>query len=148
MPQISKFSAYYVEGMSMKPELRNDKDKFFDYLSGGQGEENGVIYVEITNWRSENGWTEISIDLTKRITSIGQYELIFESTHGKPEFRDWEMELYGSTMGNHLEYLGEGKFRITRSQQTLDEFPAIFRVKMRNKKDKASGTVKLRKLEY
>jgi hypothetical protein len=31
--------------------------------------------------------------LTKHVRSNGQYELIFESAHGKPEFSEWELEL-------------------------------------------------------
>ncbi len=49
------------------------------------------------------------------------------------EFKDWEMEMYGSNTTSTIEFLKESStFRITRSQQTLDEFPTILRLKIKS----------------
>lgn len=148
VPQILSFSAYHADGVAMAPEVRNDKNKFYDARTGSRGEEEESIYTEVATWQSNKRLTDIDVTLTKYMTSIGQYELVFESFSGEPEFRDWEMELYGSKRADNVEYLGEGKFRITRSQQTLDEFPAIFRVKLRSERARVSGAIKIRKLVY
>ncbi|HBE43142.1 MAG TPA: hypothetical protein DDW27_18450 [Bacteroidales bacterium] len=157
-PQITNFAVYYIEGVTMPAEKRNDRDKFYDGIARRTGtEKEEELPVEIGTWDNKSsdkqGWNEMSIDLTKFLNRVGQYEVKFSSSsdvnNACPEFKDWEMEMYGSTIKSTIELLKDGStFRITRSQQTLDEFPSIFRVKVKSMKDNSSGTITIRMLTY
>ena len=157
-PQITNFAVYYIEGVTMPAEKRNDRDKFYDGIARKNGtEKEEELPVEIGTWGNKSpdkqGWNEMSIDLTKFLNRVGQYEVKFSSAsdvnNSGLEFKDWEMEMYGSTMKSIIELLKDGStFRITRSQQTLDEFPAIFRVKGKRFSDDSSGTITIRILTY
>ncbi len=157
-PQITNFAVYYIEGVTMPAEKRNDRDKFYDGIARKTGiEKEEEFPVEIGTWDKKSsdrqGWKQMSIDLTKFMNRVGQYEIKFSSAsdvnYSGLEFTDWEMEMYGSTMESTIELLKDGStFRITRSQQTLDEFPSIFRVKAKSTKDESSGTITIKMLTY
>ena len=157
-PHITNFAVYDIEGVTMPAEKRNDRDKFYDGIARRTGtEKEEELPVEIGTWDSRSsdkqGWNAMSIDLTKFLNRVGQYEVKFSSSsdvnNAGLEFKDWEMEMYGSTMKSTVELLKDGStFRITRSQHTLDEFPSIFRVKIKSRKDNSSGTIMIRELKY
>jgi len=57
--------------------------------------------------------------------------------------------MYGGKATGSIEFLKESStFRITRSQQTLDEFPTIFRVKIKGKSENTSGNISVKSLTY
>jgi len=157
-PQITNFAVYDIESVTMPAENRNDRDKFYDGIARRTAtEKEEELPVEIGTWDNKSsdfqGWKEMSIDLTKFLNRVGQYEIKFSSAsdidNSGLEFKDWEIEMYGSTMKSAIELLKDGStFRITRSQQTLDEFPSILRVKMKSMKDNNSGTITIRMLTY
>lgn len=148
-PQISGFSAYYVSDVKIEKENRKDRSKFYDLINRSQGSEYGETpFQVVASWECDREWKKVAIELTKQITAIGQYELAFITNGGAPEFNGWEMELYGSRLANHVKYMGGNNFRITRSQQTLDEFPAIFHVLMRNIGGSLSGEIAIRMITY
>ena len=101
---------------------------------------------------SNTEWKEMSIDLTKYVTRIGQYEVAFSALNNKEsgfEFRDWEVEMYGRKSTDSIELLkGSSTFRITRSQQTLDEFPTILRLKIKSKSEKTAGNITVKRVRY
>ena len=95
----------------------------------------------------------MNFDLTKYVTKIGQYEVAFSNPDNIKdsglEFRDWEMEMYGEKTTRTIELLkGSSTFRITRSQQTLDEFPTKFSFKIKLKSEKTSGIITVKRLTY
>ena len=91
----------------------------------------------------------MSFDLTKYVTQTGQYEVTFAAQNNSKdsglEFKDWEMEMYGGKTKSTIELLKESStFRITRSQQTHDEFPTILRLKIKFKSAKTQGILQLK----
>jgi len=57
--------------------------------------------------------------------------------------------MYGSKTKSTIEFLKESStFRITRSQQTLDEFPTILRLKIKSGTKKSAGNITLKMLTY
>ena len=157
-PQITNFAVYDIKGVNPGPEKRNDRAGFYDGIARmnatDKKEEPGI---EIGRWGTssfnDNEWKEMSYDLTKYVTRIGQYEVIFvskaEAKDSGLEFKDWEVEMYGGKAKSSIEFLkGTSTFRITRSQQTLDEYPTKLRVKIKSKLPESTGTVSIRRLTY
>jgi alpha-L-fucosidase len=157
-PQITNFAVYDIKGVNPEPEKRNDRAGFYDGIARmnatDKKEEPGI---EIGRWGTssfnDNEWKEMSYDLTKYVTRIGQYEVIFvskaEAKDSGLEFKDWEVEMYGGKAKSSIEFLkGTSTFRITRSQQTLDEYPTKLRVKIKSKLPESTGTVSIRRLTY
>jgi alpha-L-fucosidase len=157
-PQISDFAVYNIKGLNLEPETRNDMGSFYDAITRKKGTENrtdsGIVIAQWDmNSFNTHDWKEMSFDLTSFVTKIGQYEVAFSNPGNKKdsglEFRDWEMEMYGEKTTRTVELLkGSSTFRITRSQQTLDEFPTKFSVKIKLKSEKASGSVTIKRLTY
>lgn len=157
-PHITNFAVYDIEGINMPAEKRNDRGKFYDGIARKQATDpEEEEPVQISTWDinsfSKNTWKEMSFDLTEYVKRIGQYEVKFSSAsdvnNSSLGFKDWEMEMYGSKMKGTIELLNDGStFRITRSQQTLDEFPTIFRIKIKNRSDNSSGIVTIRAITY
>jgi alpha-L-fucosidase len=156
-PRIANFAVYYIKGVVLEPEKRDDRDKFYDGVGSKQGTvPGGERAVEAGKWKTDGPsaeWKELSLDLSRYLTRIGQYEVTFAGSSGeKPsglEFRDWEMEMYGGRMKDVVDLLnGKTTFRLTRSQQTLDEFPTIFHVKMKSTQGVQSGTITIKLLTY
>ena len=156
-PQISGFAAYNIKGISPESEKRDDLGGFYNGLTRKNGpdrkEESGI---EIGKWDNSTynntDWKEMSFDLTKYVTKPGQYEVTFEAKDNNKavlEFKDWEVNMYGGKAKNAIELLKESStFRITRSQQTLDGFPTIFKLKIKGKSDKSSGNITIKMLTY
>lgn len=117
--------------------------------------------VTVSAWEyttySPDEWTDVTLDLTPYMNSIGQYELVFRTTgydyqDNRPsglEVADVQLEMYGSAMNAALqEVKGQNKFIITRSQQTLDDFPTVIRMKVKRHPCKSIGVISLRKIKY
>lgn len=117
--------------------------------------------VAISSWEYStyptDKWTDVEIDLTSYLNSIGQYEIIFKTTgydyqDKRPsglEVKNVELEMYGSNMNDALQEVKEqGRFIITRSQQTLDDFPTKIRMKVKSRPCKSIGVVSLQKIKY
>lgn len=157
-PQISDFAVYNIKGINLEPETRNDIGSFYDGIARKKGTENKAEpAIEIAKWElasfNTNDWKEMNFDLTKYVTKIGQYEVAFSNPDNIKdsglEFRDWEMEMYGEKTTRTIELLkGSSTFRITRSQQTLDEFPTKFSFKIKLKSEKTSGIITVKRLTY
>ncbi len=157
IPNIANFAAYYIKDIHSDLEKRDDPGSFYDGIAGKMGavqQENTVVEIgrwDVTSYSKE--WKEMSLDLTRQVTKIGQYEVTFfpndtNSISGL-EFKDWEMEMYGGKTKKTVEFLKESStFRITRSQQTLDEFPTILRVKIRSRSHETSGKINMTRLTY
>ncbi len=157
-PQISNFSVYNIKGVSLEPEKRKDNSRYYNFIANKKGtDQSDEPGIEIGKWDdkffSNAEWKEMSFDLTKYVTMVGQYEVTFSAHCNNKgpglEFKDWEMEMYGVKMKSTIEFLNESStFRITRSQQTLDEFPTILRLKIKSKSKKTSGNITIKRLTY
>jgi alpha-L-fucosidase len=156
-PQISNFAVYNLKNVLLEPEKRENLGSFYDGIARKTGTDpTREPALKIDSWDlntfNSTGWKEMSFDLTKYVTRIGQYELSFsdQSTGNNSglEFREWKLQMYGGEALNSIELLkGTSTFRITRSQQTLDEFPAILNIKVRSK-PKTSGIVTLKRVTW
>lgn len=117
--------------------------------------------ITVSAWEyttySPDEWTDVTLDLTPYINSIGQYELVFRTTgydyqDNRPsglEVADVQLEMYGSAMNAALqEVKSQNKFIITRSQQTLDDFPTVIRMKVKRRPCKSIGVISLQKIKY
>ena len=157
-PQITNFSVYNIKCASLEPEKRKDYSRFYNPLEKKNGtDQTDEPGIEIAKWDSNSynnsEWKEMDFDLTKYVTKVGQYEVTFAAEDNNKklglEFKDWEMEMYGGKIKSTIEFLRESSvFRITRSQQTLDEFPTILRLKIKSKSDKTSGDITIKRLTY
>ena len=156
-PVITNFAVYNIKGVSLEPEKRNEPSGFYDGIARKHKiSQNEELAIEIGKWDNNSmntrEWKERSIDLTKYVTKIGQYEVNFSGKDNKEpglEFKDWEMEMYGGITKNAVELLnGSSTFRITRSQQTLNEFPTILRLKLKCRSENASGIITIKRLTY
>jgi len=105
----------------------------------------------------QNEWKEVSFDLTKYLNKIGEYEFFFSTIaydfQSKDpsglEFSDWKLELYGRENPESLHILDHHQgVRITRSQQTLDEFPSKLTVKIRSRPAKSVGDILIKRITY
>ena len=156
-PQILEFAVYNIPGVKPEPEKRMDNSRFYNFIANKKGtDQSEEPVIEIGKWDLNsyiNDWKEVDIDITKYVTLTGQYMVAFSAMDKtmtpQLEFKDWEMEMYGGKTTKTIELLKEiATFRITRSQQTLDEFPTILRVKIKNLSDKTSGIISIRRLTY
>jgi alpha-L-fucosidase len=142
-PDIVNFAAYNVKS----------KLKDMDETAG----ENPVV---IGNWVGTTfdgtEWKELTFDLTPYVTQVGQYEVNFQivaydytdSASGDLDLKDWNLEMYGHEMNSALEVIDRHTVRITRSQQTLDEFKTMLKVSVKRNALKSSGDIVIRKLTY
>ena len=65
------------------------------------------------------------------------------------QFKDWKLEMYGKEFPEGITKLdGKSVFRITRSQQTLDEFPTRLRIKVKRNPTKSTGEVTIQRIMY
>lgn len=117
--------------------------------------------VTVGSWEygtySTDQWTEVTLDLTPYMNSIGQYELMFKTTgydyqDNRPSglaVKDIRLEMYGGDMSPALQKVeNQNKFIITRSQQTLDDFPTKIRMKVKRNPCKSIGIITLQKITY
>ncbi len=140
-PQIRNFAVYNIP---------------VEVLSSDSKEEVTVI----GNWQADTydqEWKEVSFDLTPYVTAVGQYELYFSTlirdfTKKEPsglEFKEPLLEMYGRNAADALQVNEkENSIRLTRSQQTLDEFPTLLKLKIRSKPTKSSGDICIKRLTY
>ena len=157
IPQISNFAVYNIKNVLLEPEKRENLGSFYDGIARKTGTDpTRESALKIDSWDlntfNSTEWKEMSFDLTKYVTRIGQYELSFSDQNANNdsglEFREWKLQMYGGEVLNSIELLkGTSTFRITRSQQTLDEFPAILNIKVRSK-TKTSGIVTLKRVTW
>ena len=117
--------------------------------------------IVISSWEkdtySEEEWTDVVFDLTPYVNSIGHYDIVFNLLAGdyitrQPtglQFKDWKLEMYGKEFPEGITKLeGKNVFRITRSQQTLDEFPTRLRMKIKRNPAKSTGEVTIQRIVY
>lgn len=157
-PHLSDFAVYNIKGVNLDPEKRDNLGSFYDGIARKNGTDPSEEPAsEIGTWDNNsfrNGeWKEISFDLTRYVTRIGQYEVSFtakgENKESGLQFKDWALEMYGGILAGAVELLKESStFRITRSQQTLDEFSTIFRVRIKGKSEKASGIISIKRITW
>jgi alpha-L-fucosidase len=157
-PLITHFSVYNIEGVTLEPEKRKDQSNFYDgILRKNAIDQPDELAIEIAKWDSnsfsDSGWKEMNFDLTRFVQRVGQYEVTFvagDNSKGSGlEFKDWEMEMYGSKTKSTIDFLKESStFRITRSQQTLDEFPTILRLKIKSQTPESAGNITIKMLTY
>lgn len=101
----------------------------------------------------DNSWKEYEIDLTPYVNAIGEYVISFNTItydftkESGLEFKDWSVEMYGAKNHSEIVYK-DGKFTITRSQQTLDEFKTVFRVMVKSKEGQSVGDIYLRRITF
>jgi alpha-L-fucosidase len=142
-PQIKDFVVYNVHSKL------NDWVQSDDKL-------NVIGYWE-ANTFDENEWKEIVLNLTPYIKRIGQYDINFQIQNydysskfpAELNFKDIELEMYGKPMPEALEQLKDGYvFRITRSQQTLDDYSTILKMKVCRKSCKSSGEITIKRVTY
>lgn len=63
--------------------------------------------------------------------------------------KDIRLEMYGGDMSPALQKVeNQNKFIITRSQQTLDDFPTKIRMKVKRNPCKSIGIITLQKITY
>ncbi len=129
-------------------------------IEGGTNVIPGVQTVTIGGWNVDtfsNEWRDFELDLTPYIDRIGQYELNFKRISNDwtkdwgLEFRDWQVVMYGKVMPDAIEKKDKSwRFILTKSQQTeaADDYPTIFRVKIRSKPGKTVGDIELKAIEY
>lgn len=143
VPQITNFSAFYV------PE-RRFRDK------GAKGGEQQIGYWQSDTYSATSS-KQISLDLSPYIKGIGQYEVTFQTlgydyADNRPsglEFTDINLKMYGQNMNSSVEHKPDSNmFRITRSQQTLDEYPTVLTMSVKSKPCKTYGVIKIRKVVY
>lgn len=145
VPQICNFAVYHVESDLSDITAMNNMAK----------------PVVISSWGnstySEELWTELTLDLTPYVNNIGHYDISFnvlayDYTNKQPtglQFKDWKLEMYGKEFPEGIAKLdGKSVFRITRSQQTLDEFPTRLRVKVKRNPTKSTGEVTIQRIVY
>ena len=144
-PQIRNFAVYHVESDLSDITAMNNMAK----------------PVVISSWGnstySEESWTELTLDLTPYVNNIGHYDISFnvlayDYTNKQPtglQFKDWKLEMYGKEFPEGIIKLdGKSVFRITRSQQTLDEYPTRLRVKVKRNPTKSTGEVTIQRIMY
>ncbi len=144
-PHIRNFAVYNVKST-------------LDDISRNQKEKPLVIGHWEADTYSDGEWKDLELDLTPHVNSIGQYDITFSTlaydfTNTAPtglEFSDWRLEMYGEDGPQNITQLAKNAttFRITRSQQTLDEYRTILRLKVKRKPSKSSGEITIKRLTY
>ena len=145
IPQISNFAVYHVESDLSDIMAMNNFEK----------------PIVISSWErdtySEEEWKDVVFDLTPYVNSIGHYDINFkllacDYISKQPtglQFKDWKLEMYGKEFPEGITKLeGKSVFRITRSQQTLDEFPTRLRMKIKRNPAKSTGEVTIQRIVY
>jgi alpha-L-fucosidase len=124
-----------------------------------KGEEDGEQSHVIGNWQVETysgEWKEVNFDLTPFVKDIGQYEIYCSSLARDfnckgpigLEFSDCQLEMYGRNASESIVIIENNRLLLTRSQQTLDEFPTILRIKIRSNPCKSAGDIQIKRLIY
>lgn len=135
-----KASAFFVEMPEITQENKDEKTIIGTWDGNSYGTE----------------WQEVTFDLTPHLNQIGEYEVYFSTIaydfQSKDpsglDISDWKLELYGRPAPEALQVLPHGGVRITRSQQTLDEFPSKLTVKIKSRPAKSVGDIILKRITY
>jgi len=144
-PQIRNFAAYHV--VSQLHDSGSEKAQT----------KPAVIYHWEANTFNATDWKEITLNLTSFVNRVGEYEIRFSSLasdylsnkSSALQFKDYQLNMYGSNQPSSLQYLRDKQvFRITRSQQTLSEYPTILKVKVKNAGATSIGEVVINKITY
>ena len=140
-PYIKNFEAYYVvENLSW-------------------GESSLGLPITIMNWQYDDFEQQdkyVEIDLTKYITEIGTYEIDFLETSRLDDGRDcklyireWSVEMYGSIRDESItKDEKHNRLKIVRSQQTLDNFPTILKLKIARGEGRSAGDITIVRQKY
>lgn len=145
IPNIRNFSAFHVVS------------NINDVIAMDKQEHPVVISTWDDSTYSKDKWKEVEFDLTPYVNSIGQYEISFNvlaydfnnnSSTGL-QFKEWKLEMYGKSSQESISKLeGKDVFRITRSQQTLDEYPTKLKIKIRRNPSASTGEVTIKRLVF
>ncbi len=110
VPQIRNFAVYHVESDLSDITAMNNQEKACGHIILGE-----FNLLEET-------WTELTLDLTPYVNSIGYYDvsfhiLAYDYTNKQPtglQFKDWKLEMYGKEFLEGIAKLdGKSVFRIT-----------------------------------
>lgn len=117
--------------------------------------------VVVGSWEADtystDEWRTFTFDLTAWMGQVGTYELSFSTLvqdyqSSEPMgllFQDWQLKMYGHDYPQGVEFVADRNvFRITKSQQTLDEYPAVFSVKVKRKEKRTIGEIRLKRVDY
>jgi alpha-L-fucosidase len=140
-----------------KPQIRNFA--VYNIPLNGNSEALKEQIKVIGQWQANtysSEWKEVSFDLTPFVTEIGQYEIYCSSLardlkckgqYGL-EFSDWRLEMYERNAPESIKMIENNRLLLTRSQQTLDDFPTILRIKIRSKSCKSAGDILIKRHTY
>lgn len=117
--------------------------------------------VVVGSWEADtystDEWRTFTFDLTAWMGQVGTYELSFSTLvqdyqSSEPMgllFQDWQLQMYGHDYPQGVEFIADRNvFRITKSQQTLNEYPAVFSVKVKRKEKRTIGEIRLKRVDY
>lgn len=148
-PHIANFAAYNVTG-----ELNDLKSPVLSPRP-----------VTLGTWDNAplDEWIELTYDITPHLNAIGEYDVILTPRIPDPSTPDkgipdkgFDLDtpiltMYGREFPEGIKPLdpkdGLG-FRITRSQQTLDEFPTKITLKFKRNSLDSVGTITLKRIAY
>lgn len=114
----------------------------------------------ISSWSADtysDSWQEVSFDITRYVTAIGQYKIGFaiaayDFSSPDPsglEVQDIKLDMYGRDMSHEAKYDPEtNTILINRSQQTLDEFETVIKMKIRSRPAKSSGDIEITRIKF
>lgn len=143
MPRIREFSVFYnapysTAGNNMKGDFRT------------------VAYWDSKTY-SPDEWKEVSFDLTPYMKEVGEYKVRFtylatdylEGKSSALQVKDYHLTMYGGSEDKSLSWNAkDGCFTITRSQQTLNEFPTTLRMKIKRGGAASVGELRLTRVHY
>ncbi len=144
-PCIKKMAVYNVSG------------DFSKQMGAGQKGNGSIAGTWQPDTFKADSWTNFEIDLTPYLTEVGEYEVTFSKLAsdyivGKSsdlDFKDIELTMYGGVHNSAVTFIPQKQiFRITHSQQTLNEFPTILKAKVKTKGATSIGEIIVRKVAY
>lgn len=140
LPYITKFAAYHI---AVTPSQQR------------QQEITTVGYWQGNTYDSEK-WTALELNLTPYMNKIGQYDICF-TTHSydysdnRPsglEFKDVKLQMYGHDMTTAVTKVAPNKFRIDRSQQTLNDYPIKLTMMVKSRPCKSAGEITIQRVTF
>ncbi|MEG2759695.1 MAG: alpha-L-fucosidase, partial [Mucinivorans sp.] len=133
-PSLKSFAAYEVENMK---HTANEAYREPERSVGA--------------WNFGTTFSQYTYDLTKFVSQIGIYEIEFRriSGDGGVRVKNPQLTMYGGSQPSLVELVGKGNVvRITRSQQTLDEFPTILKLDIQQSNLNAVGQISIRRITF
>lgn len=116
--------------------------------------------VQVSYWDknsfNERDFNDFTIDLTDYANNVGEYVLSFNqlsmdyaaNKSSRLIFEDIQLEIYGKKHNDLVKQIAPNQFLITNSQQTLKEYPIIFKAKIKHSGANSVGEINLRKINY